>query len=153
VQDYSACPQSRAVPETEADLSRWHDLHGQAHDDVLGLVERWLSLVLDRAGAVYGNSGRTAGFLSDQGTWVRLQWRSAVVDASGSVTTMPDLAQDWWDSLAGSLAALGAHHTDRIGMRQEHLSARIREVFGDAVDTAVDQWAGPRRMLTCTGAT
>lgn len=28
-----------------------------------------------------------------------------------------------------------------MGMRHEHVSARIREVFGDAVGTAVDEWA------------
>ncbi|MFE7558525.1 aminoglycoside phosphotransferase [Kitasatospora sp. NPDC057500] len=53
------------------------DLRQHPHDDVLDLVERTLELSLERSSGVYGNHGGTAGFRTDQGTWLRLQWRSA----------------------------------------------------------------------------
>ena len=179
----------------EADVGRdgggWRDLRSQPHADVLDYAERWLGLVIDRAGGIYGGSGRTAGFRTDQGTWLRLQWRpeqrvncqawsglecasalvgvarpdllrsvrwrddarnavwrademtlasSAVIDPSGSVAVPLDLPQAWWDSLSRSLVALAGHQTGRTGMRQEHLTARISEVYGDGVDTVADEW-------------
>jgi hypothetical protein len=66
---------------------------------------------------------------------------SAPVEAGGVVTAMPELGEAWWNDLRSSLAALAVFATERVGMPQAHLSRRIGEVFGDAVDTAVDEWA------------
>lgn len=60
-----------------------------------------------------------------------------VVGDLATAATLPDL---WWTGLRGSLAALGAHSTERVGMSQSHLTKRITEVF-DGVDTVVDEWA------------
>ncbi|WP_344971726.1 aminoglycoside phosphotransferase [Salinactinospora qingdaonensis] len=163
----------------------------QIPEDVLDLVQRWLGLRLERDTAAYGNTGTTAGFRSDAGTWVRLQrrsvfsmngqswtgaecasvlqgvakpellrsvrwrdddreavWRademtlvdSAVISPNGSVTADPQLPDAWWSGLATSLAALSRHETERVGMRQEHVTRRIREVFGDGIETTIDEW-------------
>lgn len=66
---------------------------------------------------------------------------SAAISATGSLSADPGLPDDWWDSLARSLSALAAHETDRAGMRQEHLSKRISEVYGTGIDTTVTEWA------------
>lgn len=50
---------------------------------------------------------------------------------------LPDV---WWSGLRESLAALARHQTDRVGMSQAHVTRRITEVFGDEVDTRVDEW-------------
>ncbi|MEV5544449.1 phosphotransferase [Saccharopolyspora shandongensis] len=59
-----------------------------------------------------------------------------VVGDLATATTLPD---SWWTGLCGSLAALGTHPTERVGMSQAHLTKRITEVF-DGVDTVVDEW-------------
>ncbi|MEV5544365.1 phosphotransferase [Saccharopolyspora shandongensis] len=59
-----------------------------------------------------------------------------VVGDLATATTLPD---PWWTGLCESLAALGAHPTERVGMSQAHLTKRITEVF-DGVDTVVDEW-------------
>jgi hypothetical protein len=66
---------------------------------------------------------------------------SPPVEAGGVVAVKPDLDEAWWSVLRSSLTALAAFETERVGMPQAHLSRRIGEVFGDAVDTAVDEWA------------
>ncbi|GAB3469038.1 hypothetical protein [Actinophytocola sediminis] len=62
------------------------------------------------------------------------------VPVVGDLTTAATLPDSWWTGLRNSLAALGAHPTERVGMSQAHLTKRITEVFGD-VDTTVDEWA------------
>ena len=66
--------------------------------------------------------------------------RSAVIAANGSITTPPTLDETWWATLRSSLTCLAEHATYRVGMPQVHLTRRIEEVFGDAVDTHVAQW-------------
>lgn len=39
-----------------------------------------------------------------------------------------------------SLAALAEHQTERVGVRQDHLTRRINQVFPDEVDTTVEEW-------------
>lgn len=53
------------------------DLRTDPHDDVLGTVENWLAVRLERGTAVYGNSGATVGFRTDGRKWVRIEWRRA----------------------------------------------------------------------------
>ncbi|CRK55468.1 hypothetical protein [Alloactinosynnema sp. L-07] len=60
-----------------------------------------------------------------------------IVDTPASAVTLPG---SWWTELRDSLAALGSHSTERVGMSQAHLTKRITEVFGD-LDTSVDEWA------------
>lgn len=59
-----------------------------------------------------------------------------VVGDLATAVTLPDW---WWTGLRASLAALGEHRTERVGMSQAHLTKRISEVF-DGVDTIVDEW-------------
>ncbi len=57
------------------------------------------------------------------------------------LTTDPHLPEQWWTDLRAALDALAGHTTDRLCMPQTHLTARISEVYGDAVDTTVTDWA------------
>lgn len=72
---------------------------------------------------------------------------SAAISVSGSVSTDPGLPQEWWDSLARSLSVLAAHETDRVGLHQEHLSKRICEIYGTAIDTTVTEWTAAHADL------
>lgn len=72
-------------------------------------------------------------------------WRADEVElitapVVGDLATAATLPDSWWTGLRESLAALGAHPTERVGMSQAHLTKRITEVFDD-VDTVVDEWA------------
>ncbi|MGB8200585.1 MAG: phosphotransferase [Pseudonocardiaceae bacterium] len=167
------------------------DLRQQLHEDVLQRVDRSMGVGLDRATLVYGTQGMMAGFRTDVGTWVRVQWRrpskiygpawagaecasvlrgvtkpdwfqtaswtddirevvwrademelvsSPVINSTGVVATEPELSESWWASLKTSLVALAEHQTERVGVRQEHLTLRINQVFPDEVDTTVDDW-------------
>jgi hypothetical protein len=58
----------------------------------------------------------------------------------GDLATAATLTDTWWASLRGSLFALAAHPTERVGMSQAHLSKRISEVF-DGIESHVDEWA------------
>ncbi len=51
------------------------DVREQLGEDVLARVEQSMGVRLDRATLVYGTQGMTAGFRTDAGTWVRVQWR------------------------------------------------------------------------------
>ncbi|HWR49330.1 MAG TPA: hypothetical protein VN327_17230 [Pseudonocardiaceae bacterium] len=167
------------------------ELREQLGEDVLHRVEQSMGIRLDRANRVYGTQGMTAGFRTDAGTWVRVQWRrpwkiyapawagsecasvlrgvakpdwfqtaswrddardvvwrademelvsSPVINSTGVIATDPELPDSWWASLRESLAALAESDTDRVGVRQEHLTLRINQVFPDEVDTTVDEW-------------
>ncbi|MCS0638355.1 aminoglycoside phosphotransferase [Streptomyces sp. LP05-1] len=63
------------------------------------------------------------------------------VSPAGTVDQDPDLPALWWRELGGALAVLARHDTHRVCLRQEHLTARIREAYGDAVDTTITEWA------------
>lgn len=65
---------------------------------------------------------------------------SPVIEKVSGAGVDPELPDSWWTSLKASLAALGEHKTDRVGMRQAHLSMRINQVFDGQVDTTVDEW-------------
>ncbi|MEU8437106.1 aminoglycoside phosphotransferase [Streptomyces sp. NPDC029216] len=66
---------------------------------------------------------------------------TSAVSATGSVDQEPDLPARWWVELRHALAGLAGHTTERVCLRQEHLTARVREVFGDELDTTVTDWA------------
>ncbi|MEU6868129.1 aminoglycoside phosphotransferase [Streptomyces sp. NPDC046876] len=68
------------------------------------------------------------------------------VSATGTVDQDPPLPSCWWTELRAALDTLAGHDTDRVCMRQEHLTGRIREVYGDTVDTTIT--AGPARTAT-----
>ncbi len=157
----------------------------QLHGDVLHRIERSTGVQLDRRTPRYGTQGMTAGFRTEAGTWVRVQWRRPskiygpawagaecasvlrgvtkpdwfqtaswrddlrevvwrademelvsfpVVDSSGVVATEPVLAESWWASLKDSLAALAEHQTERVGVRQDHLTRRINQAWCQVVD-------------------
>ncbi|MGQ0775550.1 MAG: hypothetical protein ACT4NY_14215 [Pseudonocardiales bacterium] len=65
---------------------------------------------------------------------------SPAINSTGVIATELELSESWWASLRKSLAALAEHETDRVGVRQEHLSLRINQVFPDEVDTTIDEW-------------
>jgi hypothetical protein len=67
--------------------------------------------------------------------------RSTAISPSGSLAADPGLGDAWWACLKSSLTALAAHPTGRVAMSQEHLSRRIGEVYGNQVDTTVEEWA------------
>ncbi|GAB3508226.1 hypothetical protein [Amycolatopsis cihanbeyliensis] len=83
--------------------------------------------------ATWADPGRDVVWRADE---VELVTAPVVGDLATAVT-LPD---SWWAGLRESLAALGAHSTERVGMSQAHLTKRISEVF-DSVDTTVDEWA------------
>lgn len=66
--------------------------------------------------------------------------RSPAVHPTGVIGNDPSMPDEWWDDLATALAALAKHPTDRVGMRQDHLTRRINQVFDEAVDTTIDEW-------------
>jgi hypothetical protein len=81
-------------------------------------------------------------------TWVDqvrdVVWRADEVElitapVVGDLAGAGALPDSWWAGLRESLAALGAHATERVGMSQAHLTKRITEVFA-GVDTEVDEW-------------
>ncbi len=100
-------PQSAIAPVKAFDLRQ------QLPEDVLQRVERSMDVRLDRATLVYGTQGMTAGFRTDAGTWVRVQWRRP------------------------SLAALAEYQTERVGVRQEHLTLRINSLSGSSAKVPV----------------
>lgn len=65
---------------------------------------------------------------------------SPVIEKMSGFGVDTELSDSWWESLKESLAMLGEHETDRVGMRQAHLSMRINQVFDGQVDTTVDEW-------------
>ncbi|MGH3686880.1 MAG: hypothetical protein ACRDSM_17905 [Pseudonocardiaceae bacterium] len=65
---------------------------------------------------------------------------SPVINSTGVVATEPVLPESWWMGLRKSLAALAEHQTERVGVRQDHLTRRINQVFPDEVDTTVEEW-------------
>ncbi|AHH98686.1 hypothetical protein [Kutzneria albida] len=57
----------------------------------------------------------------------------------GDTTTATRLPDSWWTGLHTNLDALARNSTTRVGMRQEHLTRRVNEVF-PGVDTSIEQW-------------
>ncbi|RZS36342.1 hypothetical protein EV193_10723 [Herbihabitans rhizosphaerae] len=81
-------------------------------------------------------------------TWIdskrNVVWRADEVELIpsppvGDLATASALPDTWWAGLRESLAALAAHQTERVGVRQTHLTKRITEVFS-GVDTTVYDW-------------
>ncbi|MGW3058538.1 aminoglycoside phosphotransferase [Streptomyces goshikiensis] len=66
---------------------------------------------------------------------------TTAVSPVGTVDHDPALSPTWWADLRSALSALAGHATERVCVRQEHLSARIRDVYGDEIDTTVPEWA------------
>lgn len=65
----------------------------------------------------------------------------AAISAKGTTTTDPGLPENWWKELHTALRSLAEHRTDRVSLAGEHVAGRIREVYGDHIDTAVTTWA------------
>ncbi|MGW2539691.1 aminoglycoside phosphotransferase [Kitasatospora sp. NPDC001574] len=63
------------------------------------------------------------------------------ISRRADLSSDPDLPEQWWTDLRAALDALAGHTTDRLCMSQTHLTARIREIYGDAVDSTVTDWA------------
>ncbi|TDQ52220.1 aminoglycoside phosphotransferase [Actinorugispora endophytica] len=83
------------------------------------------------------DEARGAVWRADEMTMVE----APVIAENGSITANPELGDAWWSELKASLTALASHRTNRVGMGQTHLTRRLTEVFGDAVDTDVDEWS------------
>jgi hypothetical protein len=62
-------------PSSSAAQKHPFDLREQLNEDVLHRVERSMEVRLDRTTLVYGTQSMTAGFRTEAGTWVRVQWR------------------------------------------------------------------------------
>ena len=68
--------------------------------------------------------------------------RAPSVEAGGVLRDDPQLPDTWWARLRSSLTTLAGHPTERVGMRQDHLTRRIDQVFGDLhIDSTIDEWA------------
>ncbi|MFE5947592.1 hypothetical protein [Streptomyces sp. NPDC056480] len=63
------------------------------------------------------------------------------ISQTGSIDRNPQLPAGWWTELRSALEALAGHTTERVCVRQAHLTARIGESYGDIVDTTVTDWA------------
>jgi hypothetical protein len=161
-------------------------------EKVCASVEQALDLRLDRATASYGWGGKSAGFRTDQATWLRISYRpndqlnertwtgeecasvlrgvakprllrsfrwldeergliwradeltlasGSLISATPQIEVSPELADEWWTQLTGSLSALRLHKTTRVGARQDLVNRRIAEfVGGDRVDPTIDEW-------------
>lgn len=66
---------------------------------------------------------------------------SPAISQTATINSDPALPDVWWSSLRAGLRELAEHETSRICMPQEHLSARIAEIYGDEIDTTVTDWA------------
>ncbi|CAM5678195.1 hypothetical protein SALBM311S_02150 [Streptomyces alboniger] len=168
------------------------DLSTVPLDDVLDDVERRLGRQLKREDGHFSKYNGTAGFRTDEGTWVRLAWRRAekidtqawtgfeaaaaidgvprpgwsaaalwtdqtrgvvwrademtlvdegALSSTSDITEDPGLPEQWWIDLRTALTNLSEHSTDRVSMGQSHLTRRIHEVYGDDIDTTINDWA------------
>lgn len=168
------------------------DLSTVPLDDVLDDVERRLGRQLKREDSRFSKYNGTAGFRTDEATWVRLAWRrtekidtqawtgfeaaaaiegvprpewsaaavwtdrtrgvvwrademtlveDGALSATGDITADPRLPEQWWIDLRTALINLAEHSTDRVSMSQAHLTRRIHEVYGKAIDTTITDWA------------
>ncbi|MFB7257917.1 aminoglycoside phosphotransferase [Streptomyces nojiriensis] len=66
---------------------------------------------------------------------------SPSISPTGSIDRDPELPPTWWAELRDALVVLAGHSTERVCLSQDHLAGRIREVYGDQVDTTVTEWA------------
>lgn len=168
------------------------DLSTVPLDDVLHDVEQRLGCQLKREDGHFSKYNGTAGFRTDEGTWVRLAWRrtekidtqawtgfeaaasiegvprpewsaaavwtdrtrgvvwrademtlvdEGALSSTGDIAEDPGLPEQWWIDLRTALTNLSEHSTDRVSMGQSHLTRRIHEVYGDAIDTTITDWA------------
>lgn len=91
----------------------------------------WLSA------AIWSDPDRHVVWRADEMTRAKDPALSSVADAA----TDPALPDQWWSDLRAAVAALAAHATDRVCISPDHLSRRIAEAYGNAVDTAVGHWS------------
>ncbi|MGQ0841747.1 phosphotransferase [Actinokineospora sp.] len=63
-----------------------------------------------------------------------------VCSPTDDLRSPPALSDQWWSDLARNLDTLARTSTDRINSDQDAVTARIRERFGSAVDTTVEEW-------------
>ncbi len=89
------------------------------------------------AAASWTDGGRGVVWRADEMTLVP----DPAISKRADVAEDPGLPDQWWDDLRSALASLAGHPTDRVAMGQEHLSRRIREVYGNGIDTEVTDWA------------
>jgi hypothetical protein len=96
-----------------------------------------------------------------------LMWRADETDRvtappikpGGVLTVDPDLPEGWWATLNTSLTALAAASTTRVAtlhttpMTQARLTDAITGVFGEGLDTRVDEWRPAHADLTWANLT
>ncbi len=81
------------------------------------------------------------------------------VKPGGILTTDPDLSEEWWATLRLSLTALSEHSTTRLAtphterITQARIDLTISRVFGDKIDTTVDQWTAAHADLNWANLT
>jgi hypothetical protein len=56
------------------------------------------------------------------------------------LTTELNLPAHWWTDLTAYLQRLSAFPAERVAVDQNVVTARLREVYGDAIDTKVHTW-------------
>lgn len=89
------------------------------------------------AAASWSDPGRQVVWRADEMTRIDAPALSSTAD----ITTDPHLPDQWWTDLRAALTNLAAYKTSRTAMSQAHLTARIHEIYGDNVDTAITDWA------------
>ncbi|MFI0915384.1 hypothetical protein [Streptomyces abikoensis] len=75
-------------------------------------------------------------------------WRAdeMTLVSSPAISQHADLPQDAelperrWSDLHAALGSLADHGTSRVCVTQAHLPSRIREVYGDTLDTTITDW-------------
>lgn len=96
-----------------------------------------------------------------------LMWRAdetdlvtaAPIKPGGILTDDPQLPGSWWASLGGSLDALAAASTTRVAtlhtepITQARVAGEIRAVFGDGIDTSIEQWVPAHADFTWANLT
>lgn len=101
-------------------------------------------------------SGVSKPFVKNHVDWEKdnINWRAIVMsyvnDSPCSDTPelqgkLPELSDLWFLSLRDSLESLRRHPTERINSRQDLITRRISEYFGNNIDTKIKHWC------TCHG--
>ncbi len=81
------------------------------------------------------------------------------VKPGGILTTDPNLSEDWWATLRSSLTALSEHSTTRIAtphterITQARVDLNISRVFGNKIDSTVEQWTAAHADLNWANLT
>ncbi|MEV6670506.1 aminoglycoside phosphotransferase [Streptomyces sp. NPDC051162] len=167
--DLSAVPIRDVLTQAERRLERLlkrNDGHYSKFNGTAGFptdAGTWVRLAWRRPGSF--NSDRWTGFEASTAisgvpkprwtaaaTWSDTDrdvvWRAdeMTLVPSASISQQADLPQDaqlserWWSDLYTALDNLAGHSTTRVCVTQDHLSARVREIYGATLDTTVTEW-------------